>query len=235
MKPRQREQKWFAPRGNRITVRPALPAQHECSVEIKPPYRGRVTFGRRFDKVDVNARIAAVIGLEQVAQKAGGQVGEQANFQVAFLGPPQRSRFHRCLADLIERLARAVQKALPRQSEVHPARMPDEQRDADLILKIPDAPADGRFLDLKSYPGLAEASVLGGRHEIAQMAQFDRGGKRRSHPGSGVLKSSWILIPKVMGRVESRIDGGTALATTPRDARYGDFLMRRLSRRLGAF
>lgn len=74
--------------------------------------------------------------------------------------------------------------------------MPDE-RDADLILQIPDAPADGRFADLKSHPGLAEASVLGGRHEIAQMAQFNRGGGRRSHPGSGVLNDSWILKPKV--------------------------------------
>ena len=100
MKPRQREQEWFAPRGNRITFRPALPAQHECSVEIEPPYRGRVTFRRRFDKVDMNARIAFVIGLEQVAQRA--------NFKVAFLGPPERSRFHRCLSDLIEGLTRAV-------------------------------------------------------------------------------------------------------------------------------
>ncbi len=121
MKPRQREQERFAPRGHRIAVRPTLLARHEGGVEIKPPYRGRVIFRRRFDKVDVNARIAAVIGLEQVAQKSGGQVREQAIFQVVFLGPPQRSRFHRCLADLIERLARAVQKMLARQSEVHPA------------------------------------------------------------------------------------------------------------------
>ncbi|WP_341991947.1 hypothetical protein [Azorhizobium sp. AG788] len=169
MKPRQREQERFAPRGNRITVRPALPAQHECSVEIKPPYRGRVTFGRRFDKVDVNTRIAAVIGLEQVGQEAGGQLREQSDFKVPFFRPAERCGLLAGFLNLIQRLPCPAEIPLPRQSEIDAARMPDEQRDADLILQIPDAPADNS-LTFKCHPRLAEAPVLGGGNEIAQVA-----------------------------------------------------------------
>ncbi|TDT93718.1 hypothetical protein DFO45_3101 [Azorhizobium sp. AG788] len=43
------------------------------------------------------------------------------NLQYGLTSHRERSRLHGCLSDLIKGRTRAVQKALPRQSEVHPA------------------------------------------------------------------------------------------------------------------
>lgn len=104
--------------------------------------------------------------------------------------------------------------------------------DADLLGLVRSASSHGGpWPSITIWQGAADHTVAPANADHISA----RGGKRRSHPGSGVLKGSWILIPKVMGRFESRIAGGTALATTLRDGRYGDFLMRRLPWRLGAF
>lgn len=121
------------------------------------------------------ARVALVVTVEQVGQEAGGELREQSDPHVAFFRTTERCGLVAGFPKLIQPLSCPAKISLPRQGEVYPARVLDEQRDANLILQILHAPADGRFLDLKSHRHFAEASTLGARRELAQMTQFDRG------------------------------------------------------------
>jgi hypothetical protein len=51
--------------------------------------------------------------------------------------------------------------------------MPVEKRGTELILKVTDATADRRFMNMQGPSRLAEAPVVGGRNKIAQMTELN--------------------------------------------------------------
>jgi len=54
------------------------------------------------------------------------------------------------------------------------AMVTNEKRGSDFVLKITNPPADGRLLNFQRPGRAPQASALGGRNNVAKMAQFNR-------------------------------------------------------------
>ena len=92
--------------------------------------------------------------------------------------------------DLTQGITGSRHELLPCNSQADAAVRSLEQRGSKVILKIPDAPAHSRLLNIQECRRLAKAPLLGSRDKVLDMAQPD-------HNGANLLQ---VFEPQIRSR-----------------------------------
>ena len=77
--------------------------------------------------------------------------------------------------DLGDRAAGAREQRRARGRQLHPPRRAHEQHGAEIALELADRARERRLRHVQPRGGAAEVQLLGDRHEVAQLAELDRG------------------------------------------------------------
>lgn len=126
------------------------------------------------DEAQGDAGFCRDVGAKQIREKTRRKGREYPNANNAPLSAPERCRVKGRVTNLAEHPARADEESLARLGEMNAAMVTIEKRGSDLIFKIPNASADGRLLNFQRPGRAPQASALGGRNNVAKMAQFNR-------------------------------------------------------------
>ena len=161
----------------------ALPGRcfgDDTDIKLPPPH-GRDEFGTAaLAEPQLDPRAVTPKGPEELGQKAHGQRPEYADPKMPY------SVRQRCCAverrsDLPSSRGGLIQELFTDVRQVDASGMTAEQPGTDLILDIPDAPADRRLLDAQVLSRASEAAAFRSGDDVAHMAQLDL---RSRHDGS---------------------------------------------------
>ena len=161
--------------GHVAAIRDWLTCQ-EGDIQPMPLNRGDVVGWSPFYEVGANLGVRSDIVAEQIGQKARSERRKYSNADNACLTTTERTGIDSRVSNLAQRLARADEESLARLGEMNAAIVTNEERRSDLIFEISDTSADGRLLNPQRLRRASKASALGGRNNVAKMAQFDRQG-----------------------------------------------------------
>ena len=163
---RKRHEQPLLPEGRDLASRPRLLAGNEGHVEIQPG-DGSLMFGSLvLDKVDMNASVMLIVGTEQLGQEPRCERRQDADGDPAVFRSPDGGDIVCAVPHVPKHVL-----GLPPESP-HAPIVALEQRGAELIFQIADTAADRGFLHAKRNPGLAEAALLSGGYEVAQVAKL---------------------------------------------------------------
>jgi len=126
------------------------------------------------DEIHLNFRVQIAVAAKQVRQESRGDRGVDADLDPAMFRPPDRCDVVHAVADTPQYLAGAPQEALSREGQAYAAAMTMEQRRAQVMLEIPDAPAEGGLVNADGGSRLAKAAILGRCNKVAEMPKLHR-------------------------------------------------------------
>ena len=95
-------------------------------------------------------------------RRLSGETGSTPNPQDTDFTATERASIDGGVADLAQRISRRSYVTGTGMGEAHSTGMPNEDRNANLILKVSHSAADRGFLDIKHLGGAPKASIVGG-------------------------------------------------------------------------
>jgi len=124
------------------------------------------------DEVNPDIGVVPIVGPDQFGKKTGSQRRIDTHSYAPVLAASNGSDVPDAFADLSEHNSRAVKKTLPSDRQADATTMPLEKGCTEPIFKITDGTADRGLLNAQCCTGFAQAAILGGSHEVAEMAEL---------------------------------------------------------------